>query len=86
MERTENRLPQAACENEAPPNEVRFYTQVSYSGPALNSHEMDAELRSANPNYGPIIVEKEYAESKDWFKVIGKVVRTVNIGKPKSAF
>ncbi len=46
----------------------------------------DVELRSANPNYGPILVEKEYAENPDWFKVIGKVVSTVNIGKPKSAF
>lgn len=46
----------------------------------------DVELRSANPNYGSIIVEKEYADNPEWFRVIGKVVSIVNIGTPKSAF
>lgn len=42
------------------------------------------ELRSANPSYETIRIDKEYAKDDDWFRVIGKVVQIFK--KPKSAF
>ncbi|MDO5116552.1 MAG: S24 family peptidase [Synergistaceae bacterium] len=46
----------------------------------------DVELRSANPAYSPIKVEREYAENPDWFKIVGKVVDIVYKRRPKRAF
>lgn len=45
-----------------------------------------AELRSANPVYAPIRIEKEYADNQDWFRIIGKVIKIVRIENPKKAF
>lgn len=44
------------------------------------------ELRSANPTYGPIRVDKEYAQDANWFRVIGKVVEIVDRKRPRRAF
>lgn len=32
------------------------------------------ELHATNPNYTPIIVDKEHAEDKRWFRLVGKIV------------
>lgn len=40
------------------------------------------ELHASNPNYTPIIVEKEHAEDKRWFRLIGKVIEIRH--KPKT--
>lgn len=45
-----------------------------------------AELRSANPVYSPIRIEKEYADNQDWFRIVGKVIKIVRIENPKKAF
>lgn len=44
------------------------------------------ELRSANPNYGTIKVDKEYAADNSWFRVVGKVVSIIKRTKPRRAF
>ena len=44
------------------------------------------ELRSANPNYAPIIIEKEYAQDTAWFRIIGKVLQVISKKRPRSAF
>lgn len=44
------------------------------------------ELRSANPNYGIIKVEAEYASNTEWFRIIGKVISIIKQSKPKRAF
>lgn len=44
------------------------------------------ELRSANPNYGTIKVDKEYAADNSWFRVVGKVVSIIKRSKPRRAF
>lgn len=44
------------------------------------------ELRSANPNYQPIHIEREYAENADFFRVIGKVVSIIKTNTPKRAY
>lgn len=44
------------------------------------------ELRSANPTYGPIRVDREYAQDANWFRVIGKVVEIVDRKRPRRAF
>lgn len=44
------------------------------------------ELRSANPAYAPIRIEKEYAEQREWFWVRGKVVSIIRKNKPPRAF
>ncbi|OUO94758.1 LexA family transcriptional regulator [Cloacibacillus sp. An23] len=44
------------------------------------------ELRSANPAYAPIRIEKEYATQKEWFWVRGKVVSIIRKNKPPRAF
>lgn len=40
------------------------------------------ELHATNPNYTPIIVEREHAENKRWFRLVGKVVEVRH--KPKN--
>ena len=44
------------------------------------------ELRSANPAYAPIKIEKEYAEMQEWFQVKGKVVEMIKRERPPRAF
>lgn len=44
------------------------------------------ELRSANPNYAPIRIDKEYAQDPSWFRIIGKVVSIVRQSRPRRAF
>lgn len=44
------------------------------------------ELAPANPNYNSRRIETVYASDPTWFQVIGKVVRVVNISRPKRAF
>lgn len=44
------------------------------------------ELRSANPAYGPIKIEKEYVEDASWFRIIGKVTSVIRHEKPRRAF
>ncbi|OUO92594.1 LexA family transcriptional regulator [Cloacibacillus sp. An23] len=44
------------------------------------------ELRSANPNYGAIKVDKEYAADSNWFRIVGKVVSIIKRTKPRRAF
>lgn len=44
------------------------------------------ELRSANPNYATITVDKEYASDANWFRVVGKVVSIIKRSKPRRAF
>lgn len=44
------------------------------------------ELRSANPNYAPIVIEKEYAQDPSWFRIIGKVLQVISKKRPRSAF
>ena len=44
------------------------------------------ELRSANPNYGAIKVDKEYAADSSWFRIVGKVVSIIKRSKPRRAF
>lgn len=46
----------------------------------------DIELRSANPAYQPLIIEKEYTEMSSWFRIVGKVVEVMAKKKPKSAY
>ena len=43
-------------------------------------------LKSSNPSYQPIRIDKELAQDTSWFKVVGKVVATVKEGKPRGAF
>lgn len=52
----------------------------------LYNPDGSVELRSANPVYGPIKIEKEYAEDPSWFRVIGKVTSIIRREKPKRAF
>lgn len=44
------------------------------------------ELRSANPNYATISVDREYAEDCNWFYIVGKVIDIIKRQKPKRAF
>ena len=44
------------------------------------------ELRSANPAYAPIKIEKEFASQKEWFLIKGKVVSMIRKDKPPRAF
>lgn len=44
------------------------------------------ELCSANPNYAPIVIEKEYAQDTAWFRIIGKVLQVISKKRPRSAF
>lgn len=44
------------------------------------------ELRPANPNYSTTKIDSAYATNPAWLQVIGKVVKVVNISKPKRAF
>lgn len=46
----------------------------------------DIELCPANPNYQTIIVDKEYATDPSWFRIIGKVVKTITENKLRNAF
>lgn len=44
------------------------------------------ELRSANPNYATITVDKEYAADTNWFRIVGKIVSIIKRSKPRRAF
>lgn len=44
------------------------------------------ELRSANPNYSPIVIDPEVASDESWFRVIGPVMAIPRIDKPKALF
>lgn len=44
------------------------------------------ELRSANPNYAPIVIEKEYAQDAAWFRIVGKVIQIISKKRPRNAF
>ena len=46
----------------------------------------EIELRSANSNYQPITVDKEYASDPSWFRIIGKVVWIDKGCAPSRAF
>ena len=46
----------------------------------------EIELRSANSNYQPISVDKEYASDPSWFRIIGKVVWIDKGCAPSRAF
>lgn len=46
----------------------------------------DVELRPANSNYQPITVDKEFANNPVWFRIIGKVVKTITENIPRKAF
>lgn len=43
-------------------------------------------LKSSNPAYDPIHIDKELAQDAGWFRVVGKVVATVKEDKPRGAF
>jgi phage repressor protein C with HTH and peptisase S24 domain len=44
------------------------------------------ELRSANPNYPPIIIDADAAADESWFRIVGPVVGIPRMDKPKGMF
>lgn len=44
------------------------------------------ELRSANPNYPPVVIDPEVAADESWFRIIGPVVAIPRMDKPMGMF